>query len=265
MAGHEWRRLAAVAASVAFASAAACRGGNGANDSAIASGDVVPSDSAATATTPSMAPAPASGATGTAMTITGGDPEILNVLAIVDQAEVQDGQLAQRQARNAKVKSFAREIVQSHTQSLQKDRQIAKSANVELMKTSTTARDSARTSTDSNAAANTGMSNGTGVAAQLEQMHTQAMERLRSLKGADFDSAFVNAQVMAHQQVLDLLQRSQSQAQNSDVQNHMTEAVKVVQTHLDKGRELQQSLMNGGTGAMGDSASKSKSDTARRS
>ena len=41
--------------------------------------------------------------------ITGGDPEILQVLAVVDQSEVQDGQLAQQKARNAQVKSFARD------------------------------------------------------------------------------------------------------------------------------------------------------------
>ena len=263
MAGHEWRRLAAVAASVAFASAAACRGGNGANDSATATGDVARPDSAATATPPNAAATPATGtATGNAMTITGGDPEILNVLAVVDQSEVRDGQLAQRQARNARVKSYARELVQAHTKSLEKDRQLAKAANVELMKVSTG--DSARRSGDTSASATPTTPAGTGVAAQIHQMHMQASQQLRSLKGADFDSAFVNAQVMGHQQVLDLLQRSQSQAQNADLQNHLTEAVKEVQTHLDRARELQQSLTSSGTGAAGDSASKAKSDTARR-
>ena len=194
------------------------------------------------------------------MTITGGDPELLNVLAVVDQGEIQDGQLAQRQAKNARVKSLARELVQAHTQSLQKDRRIAKAANITLTSTSSSARDSARSSTDTSASANTGTSS--GVAAQLQQLHMQAMERLRSLEGADFDSAFVNAQVTAHQQVLDLLQRSQSQAQNSELQNHLSEAVKEVQAHLERGRELQQTLMNGGTSA--DSTSKTRSDTGRR-
>ena len=247
MAGHEWRRFAAIAATAAFASAAACRGGNGANDSATSTGDVARADSAATATTPSVAPTPAPSASGTAssMAITGGDSEILNVLAVVDQGEVQAGQLAQRQGRNARVKSFARELVQAHTKALQKDQQLAKAANVELMKMS--AKDS-----------------GTGVPAQLHQMHMKASEQLQSLKGADFDSAFVNAQVMGHQQVLDLLQRAQTQAQNGNLKNHIADAVKEIQTHLDRARELQQSLTSGGTGAAGDSASKTRSDTARR-
>jgi putative membrane protein len=200
------------------------------------------------------------------MAITGGDPEILNVLAVVDQGEVQDGQLAQRQAKNARVKSFARELIQEHTKSLQKDRQLAKAANVELMKWDATGSDSSRSSGDTSKSATTGASanTGTGAAAQLHQMHMQATQQLRSLKGADFDSAFVNAQVMGHQQVLDLLQRSQTQAQNGNVQNHVADAVKEVQSHLDRARELQQSLMNGGTGTGGDSTSKTKTDTARR-
>jgi putative membrane protein len=208
-----------------------------------------------------MATTPTSGASGAGMTITGGDPEILNVLAVVDQGEVQDGQMAQRQARNARVKSYARELVQAHTKSLQKDRQLAKAANVELMNAS--GRDSSSKS-DTSAAATAATSGGTGVAAQIHQMHVQASQRLKSLKGADFDSAFVNAQVMGHQQVLDLLQRAQNQAQNADVQNHVADAVKEVQTHLDRARELQQSLTSGGTGAVGDSASKTRADTGRR-
>lgn len=266
MAGREWQRLMAVTACASLVSAIACRGGNGANDSATTSaGEVARSDSAATATTPSMATTPTSASvSGSAMAITGGDPEILNVLAVVDQDEMQDGQLAQRQARNARVKSFGRELVQAHTKSLQKDRQLAKTANIQLMNMNTSGKDSARKRADTSNSANAGTANSGGVAAQLHQMHTQAMEQLRSRKGADFDSAFVNAQVMGHQQVLDLLQRSQNQAQNSNVQSHVADAVKEVQSHLDRAKELQQSLMSGGTGTTGDSTSKTRSDTARK-
>jgi len=61
--------------------------------------------------------------------------------------------------------------------------------------------------------------------------------------------------------VLDLLQRSQGQAQNADVQQHLSAAVKEVQTHLDRARELQQSLASGTTGTASDTTSKARSDT----
>jgi putative membrane protein len=267
---HGWQRLAAAAMCASLVGVAGCGKGNGdATDSA--SGDVA-RDSAATA--PGVAPgttatAPASSTPGSTasntMAITGGDPEILQVLAVVDQGEIQDGQLAQRQARNAQVKTFARELVSSHTKSLQKTRQLAKTNNVQLMSDSgTSANRAGATDTSNKSAASTPSSAagtaGSGIATQLKTMHTQTMEQLRSQQGAAFDSAFVNAQVMGHQQVFDLLQRAQSQAQNSGVQQHLTASMKDVQSHLERAQQLQQRLASGATS---DSATKGKTDTGR--
>jgi len=265
---HGWQRFAAVAMCASLVGAAACGGGNGdATDSA--AGDVA-RDSAATA--PGAAPgttatAPASSTPGSTpsstVAITGGDPEILQVLAVVNQAEIQDGQLGQRQARNAQVKTFARELVSSHTKSLQKTRQLAKTNNVQLMSDSgTSANRAGGTDTSKSAAtpSSAAGTSGTGVAAQLHTMHTQAMEQVRSQQGAAFDSAFVNAQVMGHQQVFDLLQRAQSQAQNSSVQQHLTASMKDVQSHLERAQQLQQRLASGATS---DSATKGKADTGK--
>jgi putative membrane protein len=254
-------------------SIAAC-GGNDGDNTDSAAGEVARADSAATA--PGAAPgtaatAPAGGAAGgTAggtMSITGGDPEILQVLAVVDMGEIQDGQLAQRQARNAQVKAFARELVTSHQRSLRQTRQLAKSSNVQLMNDSgsmATGTDTNRSATTPSSAAGTPGTAGatSGVAGQLHTMHMQMMEQVRNQQGAAFDSAFVNAQVRGHQQVLDMLQRAQGQAQNSGVQQHLTAATKEVQTHLERAQQLQQRLSGGGTG--GDSATKSGTDTTRK-
>ena len=265
---HEWQRFAAVAMCASLVGVAGCGKGNGdVTDSA--SGDVT-RDSAATA--PGVAPgttatAPASSTPGSTpsstVAITGGDPEILQVLAVVNQAEIQDGQLGQRQARNAQVKTFARELVSSHTKSLQKTRQLAKTNNVQLMSDSgTSANPAGGTDTSNKSAAATPSSaastTGSGVATQLKTMHMQTMEQVRTQQGAAFDSAFVNAQVMGHQQVLDLLQRAQSQAQNPGVQQHLTASMKDVQSHLERAQQLQQRLASGATS---DSATRGKTDT----
>ena len=286
---NRWREIAAAAACATLVGFTACGGRNGKNDTAAATasgGEVARSDSAASATAPggagataSATPTPTAGATG-AKSITGGDPEILQVLAVVDQSEIQDGQLAQRQARNAQVKQFARTLVNEHTKSLQQDRQIAKSANIDLSGvlmsgSSRTAGTSAATksgSDTSRSASKTGVSQpsgptgATGVTAELINMHSQTMEQIRQLQGAAFDSAFVDAQVKGHQQVLKLLQSAQ--AQDSVLQKHVTAAVADVQSHLEKGQQLQQSLSSGASGAGADSTSKSKpktgADTGRR-
>jgi len=209
--------------------------------------------------------------------ITGGDSEILQVLAVVDQGEMQDGQLAQRKARNAQVKSYARELVTDHTKSLQQDRQIAKSANIDLSgvmmsgSNKTTGATKTGTDTSRSAAASTaqpdvsGPTGAMGVVAELVNMHTQTMGRVRQLQGAAFDSAFVNAQVQGHQQVLSLLQSAQSQAQNASLQQHVAAAIKDVQSHLDKGQQLQQSLTSGASSSPSDTTSKSKRDTTPKS
>ena len=285
---NRWREIAAAAACATLVGFTACGGRNEKNDTAAAiasGGEVARSDSAASATAPggagataaSATPTPTAGATG-AMSITGGDPEILQVLAVVDQSEIQDGQLAQRQARNAQVKQFARTLVNEHTKSLQQDRQVAKSANIDLSgvmmsgssKTAGTSAakksgsDTSQSSTKAGASQPSGPTGATGVTAELINAHTQKMDELRQLQGAAFDSAFVDAQVKGHQGVLTMLQSVQ--AQDAALQKHLAAAIKDVQSHLEKGQQLQQSLSSGAAGPS-DTSSKSKktgADTGRR-
>ena len=281
---NKWQGIAAATACATLVAFTACGKGNRNNvdttTAATSGGEVARSDSAAATTAPSAAGATAAATTPGSTTgstsslkITGGDSEILRVLAVVDQGEVQDGQLAQRQARNAQVKSYARELVADHSKSLQQDRQIAKSANVDLsgvmMSGSNNTSGATKTGSDTSrsaaatAAQPSGPTGATGVVAEVVNMHTQAMDRVRQLQGAAFDSAFVNAQVQGHQQVLSLLQSAQSQAQNSSLQQHVAAAIKGVQSHLEKGQQLQQSLTSGASGSPSDTTSKSKSDTGK--
>ena len=277
---NKWQGIAAATASATLVAFTACGKGDRNNvdttTAATSSGEVARSDSAATATAPggaaATAPATTPGSTGE-MKIVGGDSEILQVLAVVDQSEVQDGQLAQKKARHAQVKSYARELITDHSKSLQQDREIAKSAKIDLsgvMMSGTKSTGATKTGSDTSrsaaatAAQPSGPTGATGVVAELVNMHTQAMERVRQLQGAAFDSAFVSAQIQGHQQVLSLLQSAQSQAQNPNLQQHVAAAIKGVQSHLDKGQQLQQALASGGSGTPSDTTSKSKSDTGRR-
>lgn len=265
MIGNTWQRLSWVAAVGSLAAIAACGGRDATTDTTnVAAGDVAKTDTAAGATGAATAPATAGAGTAGAMAITGGDPEILQFLAAVDLSEIEAARLAQRQARNPQVKSFARTLVSEHQQALRHERDLAKSANITL---DSAAMGTGRTGTGATAAATPPAGTpgtASGVVGQLTSMHQQTMQRLQSLKGADFDSAFVNAQLTAHQQVLDVLQRAQGQAQNTGVQQHVQMMTQGIQKHLDRARELQQTLTTGGTGAAGDTAAKAKSDTGRR-
>jgi putative membrane protein len=262
MVGHAWQRFAMVAGCASLVTMVACGGGDTATDtlSTTAGGDVArPADTAAGAMAPGT---PAGTAPGTTtMTISGGQPELVQVMAEINRSEIAVGQLAQRQARNAQVKTFARTLANEHTQGLRRIRQIARSANIPLDTTDVSARsDTAAAATGASATGATGP-----VVTQLRTMHQQTMDRLRNLQGADFDTAFMNAQVIAHQQALDLLQQSQGQAQDSTLQRHVTTATESVRKHLDRARELQQTVTSAATGAAGDTARRGTgADTGRR-
>lgn len=258
MIGNGWQRFATIAAGASVVALGACGGGD---DTVADTTNVagITADSAAGALAPAPAPTPTP-----TMAITGGDPEVLQFLATVDVGEIEAGRLAQKQARNAEVKSFARTLVTEHQRSLRQDRNIAQAANITL--------DSAllagTSGTGSAGAAGTTPGSTSAVASQVSTMHQQAMQHLQSLQAADFDSAFMNAQVMMHQQVLDVLRGAQAQAQDSTVQQHLTKVTESVQKHLDRARELQQAVMTGGTGSgtAGDTSGKGRtgSDTGRR-
>ena len=262
---NRWERIAAAAASASLLVFGACSGRNGEkSDSATAAsgGEVARADSAAVAVAPggaatarpdSTAAAASSAAGATSLKITGGDPEILQVIALVDQAEMRDGQLAERKAHTAQVKSYARELVNDHTKSLEQDRQVAKAASIDLSGVMMSGK-----------ADTAGPTGAAGVTAELFNTHTQTMKEIRQLQGAAFDSAFVAAQVKGHQEVLGLLQSAQ--AQNPAVQQHVAAAMKEVQSHLEKGQQLQQSLSSGASGSPSDTVSKPKTkpDTTRR-
>lgn len=263
MIGNRWQRLPAVVTCASLVAVGACKrnrdAASGDTASTATASGTMARDTAAAATAPAAgAPSPSAGTT--ALAITGGDPEIVQVMATVDKGEVEDGHLGERMAHNSQVKAYARELVTDHSKSLQQDRQLAKALNVPLKLGDSSA--SGRTDTTAKSGASGAVSN---VAMQLQTIHQQTDERLRSLKGAAFDTAFVDAEAMGHQQVLALLQSAESQAQNPAVKEHLTAAVKGVQQHLDRAQKLQQSLTSGSSG-MGDSTSKmrSGSDTARK-
>jgi len=267
MVGNRWHRLSALMTCASLVAVGACSGRNGdANradsaTTATAGGDVA-RDTAAAATNPAGTMSPSSSAGSSVMTITGGDPEIIQVMATVDQGEVADGQMGQKMARNSQVKAYARELVAAHTKSLSQDKALAKAANVQLMSSTGTSGTTGKADSAATSGASGQMS---PVATQLQTMHQQTAERLRGLQGAAFDTAFINAQVMGHQQALQLFQSSGTTTQNTKLSTHLATATKEVQDHLDRAQKIQQSLASGGTG-MGDSTSKSKtgSDTGRK-
>ena len=152
----------------------------------------------------------------------------LGFVAAVDQAEIEEGRLATTKATNAQVKQFAQRMVTEHTQHMKQTGTLEKQMNV----------DSAQATAPTD----------------LEQMHQQTMDKLRSAqKGTAFDTTYINAQVQAHQTVLQRLQAqinssgsapgdTAGAASGTQLRDHLQKTEQAVQTHLQLAQQIQQSL-----------------------
>lgn len=189
-------------------------------DSTAAMAGGVTTDSAAGTAANSMAGGAAgasgmaAGAAGTAGN-TGGalaDADIANVLHEVNAGEIATGEIARTKATNADVKAFARDMVVSHRAMDNKGAQLAVS------------KESA-----SNVAIRDSITNAN------KTIGTQ----LQGLSGAAFDKAYIDGQVMAHQNTISFLQRAQNSAQNADLKQMITNAIPDVQKHLERAQSLQ--------------------------
>lgn len=93
--------------------------------------------------------------------------------AVSNLAEIQWGQLAEQRARDPEVKRFARMMVKEHTAAMEQLRQAA---------------------------------GGAQLPATLDEKHRDVQERLSKLQGAEFDRAYMEALVDAHEDTADLLE-----------------------------------------------------------
>lgn len=141
------------------------------------------------------------------------DAEIFSMLKSANQGEIDAGKMAESKATNPAVKAFAKDMVTDHTMLLNQGEALAKKLNVVPKPAAT----------DSIDATNRAM------AATLKQ----------EPKGAKFDSAYVNGQVLGHQNTLDLVKRAEDQAQNADLKAMLKNAEPVIQRHLDRIKDIQ--------------------------
>lgn len=143
--------------------------------------------------------------------------------------EVQLGQLASERAQNAEVKKFGQMMVRDHTKSSEELKQAVVRYNVQ-------------------------------VPAELDQEHKDTVEKLRNLRGAEFDREYMSVMVDSHREMQGLLEDrvedGRSTAANSRTENQNAEGLKMaldqwatkakssVDQHLRTAEQLQQKLQN---------------------
>ncbi len=141
---------------------------------------------------------------------TQGNPSILAQVHEINLAEIQQGKLAEKNAKSQKVKDYGKMLVKDHEKA---DKEVKKEAKK------------------------------MGVTLAGEQAADQSeFQQLEGLKGADFDRQFVKAEVDGHQKAISTIQDALPQTKNAGEKKTLEKIVPVLQKHLSKAQQLQKQM-----------------------
>lgn len=225
-------------AAAAFLVAAGC-GGSSSNDqakappsesisaytppAAVPSGPATPDQSPLAASEP---PRPSSQSRSNATAVGGGpaspavaltDDQVLQALHSANAAEIEQGNLAKQRAQDSDVKDFAGTMVKDHTNAEKKGHEAAKKAHMSPAPSS--------------------------VSTSLESNARQLTNAMSARTGADFDRAYIDAQVKQHQAVLDMIDTQLlPNAKAPEIKNLVQSVRPKIESHLKEAQQLQRKL-----------------------
>jgi putative membrane protein len=152
-------------------------------------------------------------------TFNNNDKSFIDSAAASGMAEVQLGQMAASKASNETVRSFGQRMVTDHTTANNQLLQIAKNKNV----TTPT---------------------------QLDPAHQALMNRLSSLSGLAFDTAYINSQVADHRKAVNLFQAEVNNSSGDpSVRGFASSNLPILNMHLQSAQSIQSNLNGTNTSA----------------
>ena len=145
------------------------------------------------------------------------DGQIAGITAAAHKGEIDAAKLARKQSKNSKVKAFAAMMQKQHTSALKTETALAKKAGI--------------TPADSD------------LSQKMTDENKELADKLKDLKGKDFDKAYAQAMADGHQKVLDTIDNVLiPAAQNADLKSQLQKERGVVETHLEHAKKLNDSL-----------------------
>ncbi len=145
------------------------------------------------------------------------DPEIAHIVVTANTIDIDAGKLAQSKAKSKEVKDFAKLMVTDHTAVNKQAIDLAKKLGV-------TPKDN-------------------DVSKSLTNGANDNVKKLTSLKGAEFDKAYVDNEVTYHQAVLDALDKTLiPSAKNEELKALMVKVRPAFVAHLDHAKGIQTKL-----------------------
>ena len=145
------------------------------------------------------------------------DGQIASITDAANTAEVEQGTLAQSKARDARVKKFAAMMIVDHSQAKKQQADLMQRLGITAIETKKSA--------------------------AIQEESNRTLESLRALGRSEFDRAYIDVQVDAHQKVLDSFDNELiPNAKNSEFKASLVEFRPQVESHLKEAQDIQQSL-----------------------
>jgi len=145
------------------------------------------------------------------------DPQIASIVVTANQVDIDAGKLAVAQAGNAEVKKFGQQMIDQHT-----------GVNKQAVELVTRLKVAPQDNATSQSLKSGGDAN---------------LQRLKTMKGAAFDRAYVEHEVAYHQQVLDAIDTTLiPNASNAELKALLTRTRPAIAAHLEHAKSLQASL-----------------------
>jgi putative membrane protein len=145
------------------------------------------------------------------------DAQIASIVVTANQVDIDAGKLARATSKNAEVKAFAQTMVTDHTG-------VNKQAVDLVTKLKVTPQDN-------------------DTSQSLKAGGEKNVATLKTLKGTEFDKAYVDHEVAYHQQVLDAVDKTLiPSAKNEDLKALLVKVRPAFVAHLEHAKHLQSSL-----------------------
>jgi putative membrane protein len=145
------------------------------------------------------------------------DPQIAGIVVAANQIDIDAGKLAKSRSKNKEVKEFAQRMITDHTAVNKQAGALAKKLGVKPEESDTSR--------------------------SLKSGAKENVAKLKKLKGADFDKAYVDHEVDYHQQVLDAIDKVLvPSAKNAELKDLITKVRPAIAAHLDHAKMVQKSL-----------------------
>lgn len=146
-----------------------------------------------------------------------GDQEIAAILKAANDVDIDNGKLARKEASNPEVKAYAEQMVADHTQANETARDVAKKIKLKP-------KDNPTSDT-------------------LESAGKDTRKKLKDLKGADFDRAYIDSEVAFHQSILETIDKTLvPSAGSQEIKGLLAKVRPNIAAHLAHAQHLQAAL-----------------------